>query len=101
MRVAYYSPLPPETSGIADYSALLLPALQQRVEVETARRGRHARGDGSPVLGAFGHMNASKRVPQLLAAFGGFQAANPTARLLLVGAAAPGLDLELRIEHEG
>jgi len=239
MRVAYYSPLPPETSGIADYSALLLPALQQRVEVETARRGRHARGDvalyhignspdahgwileqlrrepgvvvlhdfvlhhlvagmtlgrkdgaayaaalerdaglagrllalgvidgcipplwevrpedfplcgevlglatgvivhsryveervrsrgydgplwrvphpawsapavepvrvdGSAVLGAFGHMNASKRVPQLLAAFGGFQAANPTARLLLVGAAAPGLDLELRIEHEG
>src|SRR5439155_2577023 len=45
VRVAYYSPLPPETSGIADYSALLLPALQQRVEVETARRGRHARGD--------------------------------------------------------
>ena len=239
MKVAYYSPLPPETSGIADYSALLLPALEQRVDVETARRGRHARGDialyhignspdahgwileqlrrepgvvvlhdfvlhhlvagmtlgrkdgaayaaalerdaglagrllglgvidgcipplwevrpedfplcgevlelatglivhsryveervrsrgydgllwrvphpawgapvveparvgGSPVLGAFGHMNASKRVPQLLAAFGRFQEANPTARLLLVGAAAPGLDLELRIEHEG
>ena len=27
MRVAYYSPLPPQRSGIADYSALLLPAL--------------------------------------------------------------------------
>ncbi len=27
MRVAYYSPLPPSRSGIADYSALLLPAL--------------------------------------------------------------------------
>ena len=29
MRVAYYSPLPPERSGIADYSALLLPALER------------------------------------------------------------------------
>src|SRR5712691_306441 len=45
MKVAYYSPLPPETSGIADYSALLLPALQERVDVETARRGKQARGD--------------------------------------------------------
>ena len=27
MRVAYYSPLPPSRSGIADYSALLLPEL--------------------------------------------------------------------------
>ena len=27
VRVAYYSPLPPSRSGIADYSALLLPAL--------------------------------------------------------------------------
>jgi glycosyltransferase involved in cell wall biosynthesis len=40
VRVAYYSPLPPERSGIADYSALLLPALQQLVEVEVVRRGR-------------------------------------------------------------
>ena len=40
MRVAYYSPLPPERSGIADYSALLLPALRQLVEVEVVRRGR-------------------------------------------------------------
>jgi glycosyltransferase involved in cell wall biosynthesis len=37
--VAYYSPLPPERTGIAAYSALLLPALQQRLEVEVARRG--------------------------------------------------------------
>ena len=42
MRVAYYSPLPPERSGIADYSALLLPALQRRMEVEVARRRRPA-----------------------------------------------------------
>jgi glycosyltransferase involved in cell wall biosynthesis len=40
MKVAYYSPLPPERSGIADYSALLLPALRQRMEVELARRRR-------------------------------------------------------------
>ena len=31
MKVAYHSPLPPETSGIADYSALLLPALERLV----------------------------------------------------------------------
>ncbi len=42
MRVAYYSPLPPERSGIADYSALLLPALRRRMEVEVARRRRPA-----------------------------------------------------------
>ncbi len=40
MRVAYYSPLPPERSGIADYSALLLPALSRLVEVDVVRRGR-------------------------------------------------------------
>ncbi|MBA3716972.1 MAG: glycosyltransferase family 4 protein, partial [Actinobacteria bacterium] len=37
MRVAYYSPLPPQRSGIADYSALLLPALRQRLDVAVAR----------------------------------------------------------------
>jgi glycosyltransferase involved in cell wall biosynthesis len=40
VRVAYYSPLPPERSGIADYSALLLPALENLVEVAVVRRGR-------------------------------------------------------------
>jgi glycosyltransferase involved in cell wall biosynthesis len=38
VKVAYYSPLPPERSGIADYSALLLPELERRVEVGVARR---------------------------------------------------------------
>ncbi|MDQ3876473.1 MAG: glycosyltransferase family 4 protein [Actinomycetota bacterium] len=42
VRVAYYSPLPPERTGIAAYSALLLPALRQRLEVEVARRGAQA-----------------------------------------------------------
>jgi glycosyltransferase involved in cell wall biosynthesis len=40
VRVAFYSPLPPERSGIADYSALLLPALARLVEVEVVRRGK-------------------------------------------------------------
>jgi glycosyltransferase involved in cell wall biosynthesis len=43
MRVAYYSPLPPSRSGIADYSALLLPALREHVdEVVVARPGKRA-----------------------------------------------------------
>src|SRR5207247_9145083 len=40
VKVAYYSPFPPERTGIADYSALLLPALRERVQVEVVRRGR-------------------------------------------------------------
>jgi glycosyltransferase involved in cell wall biosynthesis len=40
VRVAYFSPLPPERSGIAAYSALLLPALRERLDVRTVRRGR-------------------------------------------------------------
>jgi glycosyltransferase involved in cell wall biosynthesis len=42
MRVAYYSPMPPDRSGIADYSALLLPALRERIEVVVAEQGRGA-----------------------------------------------------------
>ena len=40
MKVAYYSPLPPERTGIADYSALLLPELRRRLDVEVVRRAR-------------------------------------------------------------
>ncbi len=43
MKVAYYSPFPPARSGIADYSALLLPALRKRLDVEVARPGRFRR----------------------------------------------------------
>jgi glycosyltransferase involved in cell wall biosynthesis len=39
LKVAYYSPLPPERSGIADYSALLLPALAKRMDVTVVTRG--------------------------------------------------------------
>ncbi|PYQ60256.1 MAG: hypothetical protein DMF53_17335 [Acidobacteria bacterium] len=34
MRLAYYSPLPPQRSGIADYSAELLPHLAAHCEIE-------------------------------------------------------------------
>jgi len=215
VKVAYYSPMPPERSGIADYSALLLPALRRRVDVEVARRGKHARGDvalyhvgndpeshawiveslrresGVVVLHDFvlhhlvagmtlarkdgaGYLAAMERdggiaarllglgvidgcipplwevrpedfplcgevldlatavivhsryverrvrergydralrlvahpawperVPQLLDAFAHFRETHPGARLLLVGASAPGIDLPRRIEHEG
>ena len=40
MKVAYFSPMPPEPSGIADYSALLLPALRERLDVEAVQRGK-------------------------------------------------------------
>ncbi|MFL6018292.1 MAG: glycosyltransferase family 4 protein [Gaiellaceae bacterium] len=239
MRVAYYSPMPPERSGIADYSALLVPALAKRVELDVAPRHGSASGDaalyhvgndadvhgwilerlrrrpgivvlhdfvlhhlvagltlgrknpkaylaalerdggvaarllglgvidgclpplwevrpqdfplcgevlelasgvivhsryveerlrergydrpvwrvpmaawpsppadvaavdGSPLLGAFGHMNASKRVPQLLRAFARFRDVHPEARLVLAGSADPSLELPWRIEQAG
>jgi len=41
VRVAYFSPLPPSHSGIADYSTLLLPALRERIdEVAVAEPGK-------------------------------------------------------------
>ena len=39
MKVALFSPMPPERSGIADYSALLLPALRQRCDIVVVKRG--------------------------------------------------------------
>ena len=242
MKVAYASPLPPERSGIADYSALLLPALRERIELVTVKRGARrlprgvdaavyhvgnnpdahgwivdllrrapgvvvlhdfvlhhlvagltiGRGDGhgyldalereggvvgrllghgvldkripplwenrpqdfhlagevldratglivhsrhvrdraraagyerpiwvvphpawprpdvapaelpgEPLVGAFGHVNASKRVPQLLRAFARVRSAHPEARLLLVGSVAPGFDLDRRLQRLG
>jgi glycosyltransferase involved in cell wall biosynthesis len=240
LRVAYYSPLPPERSGIADYSALLLPALAHLVEVEVVRRGRTrpvaadvalyhvgndpeahgwivdalrrrpgvvvlhdfvlhhlvagltigrkngpaylaamerdagipgrllahgvldgrvpppwetrpdefplagevlanaiglivhshyvedsaraagyrgalwqiphpawpapdmepARLEGRPLFGCFGHLNASKRIPQLVEAFGAIRERHPNAKLLLVGPASPGFDAN-RLVTEG
>ena len=242
MRVAYYSPMPPERSGIADYSAHLLPALRERIDVEVVRRGRkrpvrgtdlalyhlgnnpdahgwivdalrrrhgvvvlhdfvlhhlvagltigrrdghgyldamereggvvgrllghgvldkripplwesrpeefhlagevldlatglivhsryveqraraagyegpvwriphpawgvpplsRARIEGSPLIGSFGNVNASKRIPQLLEAFARLRRERPHARLLLVGAVSPGFDLDRRLQRLG
>ncbi len=244
MRVAYYSPMPPERSGIADYSALLLPALRERLDVQVVRRGKtrpprgtdlslyhvgnnpdahgwivdalrrragvvvlhdfvlhhlvagltigrrdghgyldamereggvvgrllghgvldkripplwesradefhlagevldHATGlivhsayverkaretgyerpiwrvphpawpvptpasgrpvpEGRPLIGCFGNVNASKRIPQLLEAFARLRRDRPEARLLLVGATSPGFDLERRLQRLG
>ena len=49
--------------------------------------------DGDPLVGAFGNVNQSKRVPQLLEAFARLRTTHPGARLLLVGGAAPGFVL--------
>jgi glycosyltransferase involved in cell wall biosynthesis len=49
LKVAYFSPLPPERSGIADYSALLLPALQERLDVAVVRRGTRRSPRGTDV----------------------------------------------------
>jgi glycosyltransferase involved in cell wall biosynthesis len=47
VKLAYFSPMPPERSGIADYSALLLPALRERIDVEVVKRGRKRAPRGS------------------------------------------------------
>ena len=242
MKIAHYSPMPPEHSGIADYSALLLPALRRRVDVEVIRHGRtrpargtdlavyhvgnnpdahgwivgalrrrpgvvvlhdfvlhhlvagltigrrdghgyldamereggvvgrllahgvldkripplwesrpqefHLAGEvlalatglivhsrhveerartagfegpiwriphpawpvpelaperirGEPLIGSFGNLNSSKRIPQLLEAFGRLRRDRPGARLLLVGAVSPGFDLDRRLQRLG
>ena len=51
MKIALFSPMPPERSGVADYSALLLPALQSRCDVVVVRRGarKPPRGTDLPV----------------------------------------------------
>jgi glycosyltransferase involved in cell wall biosynthesis len=50
MRVAYYSPLPPERTGISEYSELLLPELRRRIEVDVVPRGRTAPADADVCL---------------------------------------------------
>jgi glycosyltransferase involved in cell wall biosynthesis len=50
--------------------------------------------EGRPLFGCFGHLNASKRIPQLIEAFGAVRKRHPNAKLLLVGPASPGFDVE-------
>jgi glycosyltransferase involved in cell wall biosynthesis/SAM-dependent methyltransferase len=49
VRVAYASPLPPQRTGVADYSALLLPALRRRLDVTVVDRGSRRPGRGIDV----------------------------------------------------
>ena len=49
MKLAYFSPMPPEQSGIADYSALLLPALRERIDVTVVRRGKRTPPRGTDI----------------------------------------------------
>ena len=56
---------------------------------------------GAPLIGAFGNVNDSKRVPQLLEAFARLRAEHSGARLLLVGATSPGFDLDRRLQRLG
>jgi glycosyltransferase involved in cell wall biosynthesis len=54
-----------------------------------------------PVVGCFGIVNSSKRIPELLLAFAGLRAKVPTATLLLVGPTSPGFDLDRRLQRLG
>ena len=56
---------------------------------------------GDPLIGAFGNVNASKRIPQLLEAFARLRSERPGAKLLLVGATSPGFDLDRRLQRLG
>jgi glycosyltransferase involved in cell wall biosynthesis len=57
--------------------------------------------EGGPLIGSFGNVNASKRIPQLLEAFARLRRDRPGARLLLVGAVSPGFDLDRRLQRLG
>jgi glycosyltransferase involved in cell wall biosynthesis len=57
--------------------------------------------EGEPLIGCFGNVNASKRIPQLLEAFARVHLRHPAARLLLVGAVSPGFDLDRRLQRLG
>jgi glycosyltransferase involved in cell wall biosynthesis len=56
---------------------------------------------GEPLVAAFGNINASKRVPQLLEAFARVRERHPRARLLLVGEPSARFDLERRLQRLG
>ncbi len=49
MKIAYFSPMPPERTGVADYSALLVPALRRKVDLTVVRRGSKRTPRGTDV----------------------------------------------------
>ncbi len=58
------------------------------------------RGDGL-VIGCFGVVNSSKRVPELLRSFAGLRERHADVTLLLVGPTSPGFDLDRRLQRLG
>jgi len=54
-----------------------------------------------PVVGCFGVVNSSKRIPELLQAFASVRAKLPAATLLLAGPTSPGFDLDRRLQRLG
>jgi glycosyltransferase involved in cell wall biosynthesis len=54
-----------------------------------------------PVIGCFGFLNSTKRIPQLLEGFAIVRQRVPDALLVLAGGLAPGLDLEQHLELLG
>ncbi len=57
-------------------------------------------GDGV-VVGCFGVVNSSKRIPELLRATADVRRRHPELTLLLVGSTSPGFDLDRRIQRLG
>ena len=54
-----------------------------------------------PVVGCFGHLTTTKRVPQLIEAFARLRGEFPEALLLLVGRPADGASFEATLERHG
>jgi len=79
------------------------PAWPPPTEVSaTASQASASRGTAAGhLVGCFGNVNASKRIPQLLEAFARLRRDRPGARLLLVGATSPGFDLDRRLQRLG
>jgi glycosyltransferase involved in cell wall biosynthesis len=53
------------------------------------------------VVGCFGVVNASKRIPELLRAIAAVRREHPDVTLLLVGPTSPGFDLDRRLQRLG
>jgi glycosyltransferase involved in cell wall biosynthesis len=54
-----------------------------------------------PLVGCFGNLNPSKRIPQLLEAFARLRRSHPDALLVLAGAPSPRFELDARLERLG
>jgi glycosyltransferase involved in cell wall biosynthesis len=62
---------------------------------------RPERVAAGPVVGCFGVVNASKRIPELLRATAAVRREHPDLTLLLVGSTSPGFDLDRRLQRHG